>query len=45
MAVNIAIVKKRLDELIFSKSQNDEKLLHLDEQAEILRKKLHLDSN
>jgi len=45
MAIDIAIVKKRLAELILSKSQNDEKSIHLDEQARILRKKLHIDSN
>lgn len=43
--MNPMIVKKRLAELILSKSENDERIIQLDEQAGILRKKLHIDSN
>ena len=43
--MDVTIVKKRLDELIFSKSQNIEKVIHLDEQAKALRKKLRIDSD
>ena len=45
MAIDIAIVKKRLTELILSKSYNDERVNQLDDQAKILRKKLDIDSN
>jgi len=45
MTLDKAIVRKRLSELILSKSQNDKKIIHLDEQAKILRKKLHIDTD
>ncbi len=43
--MDVSIIKKRLTDLVLSKSQNDEKLIHLDEQAKVLRKKLQLDSD
>jgi hypothetical protein len=43
--MNLAIVKERLTELILSKSQNDERIIQLDTQAQNLRKRLDIDSN
>jgi len=43
--MNLAIVRKRLDELILLKSQNDERIIQLDTQAQNLRKRLHIDSD
>ena len=42
--MDIEIVKKRLAGLILSKSQNDERIKNLDDQATILRKRLHIET-
>ena len=43
--MNIELVKKRLTELILSKSQNDEKVNQLDGKAKILRQRLQIETD
>ena len=45
MTIDVTTVRKRLAELILSKSESNERITQLDNQAKILRKKLHLDSD
>lgn len=45
MAVDESIVKQRLVMLIDSKSQNEKKINELNAQAEILKKRLQIETN
>ena len=45
MAIDKSIVKTRLVMLIDSKSQNDKKINHLNDEAKILRKRLQIETN
>ena len=43
--MDLEIVRKRLAELIICKSQNDEKINQLNNQATILRQRLQIETN
>ncbi len=43
--MDLEITKKRIAEITLSKSQNEEKVLQLDGQVKILKKKLNIDTD
>jgi hypothetical protein len=43
--MDLMVVKNRLAKLIQIKSQNDDRIIHLDKQARILRTRLQIDNS